>query len=201
MCWPSNSLSMPSPSGRAKPQAEQPIVLVGFMAAGKSRIGRILADRLKLPFVDTDREIENSCGVPIAQLFRERGETEFRKLERELILALLSRPPHVIAVGGGAFVNDETRDALNRRAVTVWLDAPFELILERLARSTDRPLAAGRSTSELRALFDERLGYYAEAQIRIDTSDADPARILARLIGKLRQVEKDRRRPRPVDIG
>ena len=184
----SNSFSMPAPSGRAKLRAVQPIVLVGFMAAGKSKIGRILADRLKLPFVDTDSEIERSCGIPIAQLFRERGEAEFRRLERELILALLSRPPQVIAIGGGAFANDETRDVLNRQALTVWLDAPFELILKRLTHSTDRPLAAGKSSSELRALFDERLRYYAKAQIRIDTSDADPARILAQLIGKLREV-------------
>ena len=201
MRLPSNSSSMPAPSGRDNPQADRSIILVGFMAAGKSRIGRILAERLKLPFVDTDSVIENSCGIPIAQLFRERGETEFRKIERELILALLSRQPQVIAIGGGAFANAETRDALNRGALTVWLDAPFELILERLAQSTTRPLATGKSRSELRALFDERLRYYSEAQIRIDTSDADPARILAQLIGKLRQVRPRSPRRTPKNMG
>src|SRR5437868_2356931 len=132
---------MPAPRERVDRPVERSIVLVGFMAAGKSRIGRLLAQRLNLPFVDTDIRIEEISGIPIAQFFCERGETEFRKMERELILRLLqSEGAQVIALGGGAFVDPQTRDALNRQARTVWLDAPFELVLERLSRSATRPL-------------------------------------------------------------
>lgn len=157
------------------------------MAAGKSRIGRLVAQRLNLPFVDTDSKIEEICGVPVAQFFRERGEPEFRKAERKLILRLLqSGEAQVIAIGGGAFVDPHIRDALNRQARTIWLDAPFELVLKRLSRSTMRPLAADKSALELRALWNERRSHYAQAQVRIETSDADPQRIVERIIKELR---------------
>lgn len=160
------------------------------MAAGKSRIGRILAERLKLRFVDTDRLIEQSYGMPIPRIFEERGETEFRRAEREMISRLLSQEPQVIAVGGGAFIDEVTRDALNRGACTVWLDAPFELVMERLGRSNARPLATGKSETELRALWNERRQYYAEAQVRIDVAEPDQARIIGQIIGKLRQASQ-----------
>jgi shikimate kinase len=157
------------------------------MAAGKSRVGGLLAERLNVPFVDTDSKIEEICGVPVAQLFRERGEPEFRKAERKLILRLLqSGEPQVIAIGGGAFVDPHVRDALNRQARTVWLDAPLELVLERLSRSTIRPLAADKSEPELRALWNARRSHYAQAQVRIETSDADPQCIVDQIIGELR---------------
>jgi shikimate kinase len=157
------------------------------MAAGKSRIGGLLAQRLNLPFVDTDSKIEEICGVRVAQFFRERGEPEFRRAERKLILRLLqSGEPQVIAIGGGAFVDPHIRDELNRQARTVWLDSPFELVLKRLARSTVRPLAADRSEPELRALWNERRNHYAQAQVRIETSDADPQRIVDQIIQQLR---------------
>jgi shikimate kinase len=157
------------------------------MAAGKSRIGGLLARRLNLPFVDTDSKIEEICGVPVAKFFRERGEPEFRKAERELILRLLqSGEPQVIAIGGGAFVDPHVRDALNRQARTVWLDAPFELVLKRLSGSTIRPLAADKSEPELRALWNKRRSHYAQAQVRIETSDADPVNIVDQIMGELR---------------
>jgi shikimate kinase len=156
------------------------------MAAGKSRIGRLLAQRLNLPFVDTDTRIEEICGVPLAQFFREQGEAEFRNAERELISRLLqSGEAQVIAIGGGAFVDPHIRDELNRQARTVWLDAPFELVLRRLSRSTIRPLAAGKSALELRALWNERRSHYAQAQVRIETSDADPRRIVEQIMREL----------------
>jgi shikimate kinase len=157
------------------------------MAAGKSRVGGLLAQRLNLPFVDTDSKIEEIYGVSVAQIFLERGEPEFRKAERKLILRLLqSGEPQVIAIGGGAFVDPHVRDALNRQARTVWLDAPFELVLKRLSRSTVRPLAADKAEPELRALWNERRSHYVEAQLRIETSDADPRRIVEQIIEELR---------------
>jgi len=157
------------------------------MAAGKSRIGDLVARRLNLPFVDTDTKIEEICGAPIAQFFRERGEPEFREVERTLIMGLLqSGEAQVIAVGGGAFVDPQIREALNRQALTVWLDAPFVLLQERLSRSTTRPLAADKSAVELRALWNERRSHYAHAQLRIETSDADPQRVVDRIIKELR---------------
>jgi shikimate kinase len=179
---------MPAPNGRLDRSPDRSIVLVGFMAAGKSRIGRILAERLKLPFIDTDREIERSYGVPIAAIFAERGEAEFRKAERELILRLLSEKAQVIAIGGGAFVDSVTRSELNRKARTVWLDVPLEIAMDRLARSDARPLATSKSEEELRALWEERRKCYAEAHVRIDVSKPDQTRIIAQIVGTLRQA-------------
>jgi shikimate kinase len=173
------------PAERADRGVQRSIVLVGFMAAGKSRIGRLLAQRLRLPFVDTDHAIEESYRLTVADIFRERGEAEFREAERALIARLVSEEPKVIALGGGAFVNPRNRDALNSGAWTVWLDPPFDVILPRLRRSAERPLASSRSEDELRALWNERRQYYAQAQLRIETSDADPARIVDRIIQEL----------------
>lgn len=180
-CAPRRAASSRGGVGRL----QQSVVLVGFMAAGKSRIGRLLAERLALPSVDTDVAIEEEQGCAIADIFRERGEAAFRDLEGELIARLVAGPPQVIALGGGAFVDERTRALLNERARTVWLDTPFELIAERVARSSHRPLARSRPTSELRALWEQRRPSYAEAQIRIDTSDAKPERIVTSIVEAL----------------
>lgn len=176
---------MPGQRAELDRRIKQSVVLVGFMAAGKSKIGSRLADRLRVPFADLDRAIEEQYGCSIADLFRERGEAQFRKAEAVEIKRLLSAAPQVIAIGGGAFINPDNRDALNRAARTVWLDTPFELILPRLLRSTARPLAAGKSADELRALWDERRKAYEAAQLRIDTSDADMELIVDRIIAAL----------------
>ena len=155
------------------------------MGAGKSKIGRLLAARLNLPFLDTDKAIEEAAGISVADIFRERGEAAFRDAERALIARLLDEEPRVIALGGGAFVDQRNREALNRRARTVWLDAPFEEILPRLRRSATRPLASERSEAELRALWAARRPCYAEAQIHIGTWIADPQRIVERIVAEL----------------
>jgi shikimate kinase len=159
------------------------------MAAGKSRVGRTLAQRLNLSFVDTDAAIEESYGIPITQIFRERGEPIFREAERQLIARLLSEP-QVIAIGGGAFLDQQTREAAIQQARTVWLDAPLDLILARLARSNARPLASDKSEQELRELWNKRRPFYAEAEIRIDTSSADPEQIVQLIIAELQQVRE-----------
>ena len=181
----SNSFSMPALREKADGPTQRPIVLVGFMAAGKSRIGRLLAKRLRLPFVDTDSRIEEHYRRSVGEIFGQLGEAEFRRAEREVILRLLSEEAQVISVGGGAFIDDETRRTLNRQAVTVWLDVPFGLVLARLSRSESRPLAANKSEQEIRALWDQRRANYAQAHLRIATGKRDPERVVDAIIAEL----------------
>jgi shikimate kinase len=168
-----------------EPAGQKHLVLVGFMAAGKSTIGRKLAERLGMPFADTDAGLEKAHGLSVGQIFAQRGEPEFRKAERALIFRLLAGEAQVLSVGGGAYVDDEIREALDRHATAIWLDPPFELILERLGKSSARPLASGRSPEELRRLWDERRKAYAAAPIHIPTSDADPDSFVETILQKL----------------
>jgi shikimate kinase len=154
------------------------------MGAGKSKIGRLLAKRLQLPFVDTDKLIEESYGLSVAEIFHERGEPEFRDAERALISRLANEEQKVIALGGGAFVDPRNREALNA-TVTIWLDAPLDLILSRLKGSATRPLASNRSEAEIRTLWEERRQSYAQAQVRIETLGADPPRVVEKIISEL----------------
>ena len=167
----SSSSLVPTDSTR---RPARPISLVGFMATGKSTVGRLLAERLELPFVDSDAEIERAFGMSVAEIFRTSGEAAFREAENCVIARLLEGEGKVVAVGGGAFVDPETRDMLNRSARTIWLDPDFDLIADRLARSTSRPLASSRSPDDLRRLWEQRRPCYAEAHIRITPSDGDP---------------------------
>lgn len=176
---------MPGQRAVSDHRIEQSVVLVGFMAAGKSKIGRRLAQRLGVHFTDADQAIEEQFGCSIVDLFREQGEAEFRKAESIHIKRLLVGKPQVIAVGGGAFVDAENREVLNRASRTVWLDTPFELIQHRLLRSSNRPLANGKTENELRALWHQRREAYQEAQIHIDTSDADVEQIVERIVSAL----------------
>lgn len=145
----------------------------------------MLAKRLHAPFVDTDSRIEEHYRRSVAEIFDQLGEAEFRSAEREVISRLLSEEAQVISVGGGAFIDDETRKALNRRAVTVWLDVPFDLVLARLSRSESRPLAANKSEQEIRVLWDQRRTYYAQAHLRIATGKRDPERVVDAIIAEL----------------
>jgi shikimate kinase len=155
------------------------------MAAGKSTIGRKLAERLELPFQDTDELVEVQFGCPVAEIFLRYGEAEFRRIEREAIGSLLDLDAHVISIGGGAFVDPATRDTLNRVLRTVWLDAPFELVAQRLEQCSTRPLAEGKTSSQLRNLWDERRKYYAEAQFRI-SAEGNPEEVVERILTALR---------------
>ena len=161
------------------------IVLVGFMAAGKTTAGRRLAARLGMPFLDTDREIEKATGSSVAEISARYGEKKFRATERELIASLLGRGPWVLSVGGGAFVDEQVRELSNVHATTVWLDPPFELIIDRLARSSERPLASGRSEQELRRLWQQRRQSYAKAHLRIEISETDPDKLVDQILDAL----------------
>jgi shikimate kinase len=169
-------------SAEADEPGSRSIALVGFMASGKSTIGRGVAARLDLPFTDSDNEIEKSFGLSVPEIFERHGEAKFRQAEREIILRLLAGPPQVVSLGGGACEDEVTRVALIERARTVWLDPPFDVVLARLGRSNSRPLATGRSPAELRRLWDERREGYSVADYRVVTSDDHPAAAVDRIV-------------------
>ncbi len=145
------------------------------MGAGKSCIGRRLASRLNLPFVDADAEIEAAAGYPIEEIFARHGEAAFRDGERRVIARLLAQPPQVLAAGGGAFMDPRTRAEIRKRAVSVWLRADLDLLLKRTARRNHRPLLKRGDPREiLDRLIDERYPVYAEADVVVESKDGPP---------------------------
>ena len=147
---------------------DRPVVLVGLMGVGKSTVGRRLARRLGLPFVDSDAEIEDASGYPAAEMFERYGERDFRDGERRLVARLVEGSVRVIATGGGAFVDPRTRELLNERAITIWLDAPVDILAERTSRRNTRAqLRNGDPKSVLQKLAEQRRPSYAEAHIHV----------------------------------
>ncbi len=167
-------------------RAEKSIVLVGLMGAGKSTIGRRLAARLGLPFVDADAEIEAAAGLGIAEIFERHGETHFRDRERRVIARLVEGPPRVIATGGGAFVDAETRALILERCVAIWLDAEVEVLAERVGRSGRRPLLGGEDPRvALGALAEARRPAYAEAHLTVPSGALSRERTVDRIVEAL----------------
>jgi shikimate kinase len=163
------------------------IVLVGLMGAGKSNIGRRLATRLHLPFVDADTEIETAAGETIEEIFQRYGEAYFRSGERRVIARLLDGPRHVLATGGGAFMDAQTREHIRRRGISIWLRAELDLLLARVARRDNRPLLKdGDRRAILAALMEKRHPIYAEADIVVDSIDGPPELTLARVMTALK---------------
>ena len=153
---------------------ERSIVLVGLMGSGKSTIGRRLAMRLGMAFADADDEIERAASMTISDIFAKFGEAHFRDGERRVIARMLAGRPHVLATGGGAFINDETRALILRDSLCIWLDADIPTLVERTARRSHRPLLKDRDAGEvLRELAAVRNPIYAEAHIRV-SSAANP---------------------------
>lgn len=151
------------------------VALVGLMGAGKSAIGKRLALRLGLPFVDADDEIERAAGCTIAEFFQKYGEQEFRAGERRVITRILYDPPRVLSTGGGAYMDPETRAVMREKAVTVWLRAELDVLFDRVKRRTNRPLLRQGDPREiLERLMQQRYPIYAEADIVVD-STAQPA--------------------------
>jgi shikimate kinase len=151
---------------------DRPIVLVGLMGAGKSTIGRRLAKRLGLPFVDSDDAIEDAAGFSAAEVFERYGEADFRDGERRLVARLMDGQVRVIATGGGAFVDAGTRKLLNERAITIWLDAPVEVLADRTGRRDTRPLLRNSDRKRtLQRLADQRGPAYSEAHMRVKSGN------------------------------
>jgi shikimate kinase len=152
---------------------QRTIVLVGLMGAGKSSVGRRLAHALNLPFRDTDEEVERAAGRSVSEIFEELGEAAFRDGERRVIARLLDEPPHVLATGGGAFMNPETRRLIADKAISVWLRADVDVLAQRVARKNDRPLLQGRDPREaLEALARVRDPIYALADLTVPSQES-----------------------------
>ena len=165
---------------------QRTIALVGLMGVGKSTIGRKLAQALELPFNDADQEIEKAAGRSISEIFAERGEAEFRAGERRVIARMLDAGPHVLATGGGAFMNAQTRDLIRQKAVSVWLKADLEVMVRRVSRKENRPLLVGRDAREvLSKLMDERYPVYAEADLMVETDERPSNAAVAAIVAGL----------------
>jgi len=162
------------------------IVLVGMMGAGKSSVGRRLAARLSLPFVDADNEIESAAGMTIPEIFAVHGEPTFRSGEQRVIARLLETGPQVLATGGGAFMNAQTRDAIRARGVSVWLKADFDVLMRRIKKRGDRPmLKTDDPATTLRRLIEERYPVYAEADLTIESRDVPHGAVVDEIVDAL----------------
>jgi shikimate kinase len=168
------------------------VVLVGLMGAGKSCIGRRLAQRLSLPFVDADAEIEAAAGCSVEEIFAEHGEAYFRDGERRVIERLLSEKPQVVATGGGAYLDELTREAIRKKGVAVWLRADLPLLLKRTSRRDNRPLLKRGNPKEiLQRLIEERYPVYDKADVAVDSVDGPPEVTLERTFEALETFFKN----------
>ena len=150
-----------------------PVILVGLMGCGKSAIGKRLAEALAVPFIDSDAEIVAQEGASIADIFEQKGEAYFRKLERDTLQRLMQdNAPKIIATGGGAFINDETRQMMLDESLVIWIDAAIDVLLERVSRKKTRPLLEqGDKATILKELMDKRYPIYAKAHLRIESAN------------------------------
>ncbi|WP_300391819.1 shikimate kinase [Henriciella sp.] len=152
--------------------SDRTIALVGLMGAGKSTVGKRLADKLHRKFYDSDNEIEKAAGLAISDIFTLHGETEFRRGERRVLERLLNEEPHVLATGGGAYLDPETRDLLREKAVTIWLNADLETLWRRVSRRSHRPLLkADNPKSVLSRLLSERAPIYEQADLVVRSEE------------------------------
>ncbi len=160
----------------------KPIVLVGLMGAGKTCIGWRLAKHYGLPFTDADEEIARAAGCSVEDIFERYGEAAFRDGERRVIDRLLGEGPRVLAAGGGAFIDPEIRRRIKESALSVWLRADLEILVERTARRGGRPLLKnGSPRAILGGLIDERYPVYASADIVVDSDDVPPEVTIAKV--------------------
>lgn len=162
------------------------IVLVGMMGAGKSSVGRRVALRLGIPFVDADTEIEKAAGMAITDIFAIRGEAEFRAGEARVILRLLEGGPQVLATGGGAFINPDTRAAIAAKGISIWLKAEADVLMKRIKRRQDRPLLhTSDPAATLRKLLEEREPVYALADLTVQSREVTHDRIVDEIVGAI----------------
>lgn len=176
--------------GRARALASRlngrPLVLVGMMGAGKTTVGRRLASRLGRQFIDSDEEIERAAQMSIPEIFEQRGEGEFRAGEMRVIARLLKEKDIVLATGGGAFVNPETRALVKAEALSVWLKADLDVLFERVSRRSNRPLLkTADPKGTLEKLIADRYPIYEEADVTVISRDVPQDNVAADVIGVL----------------
>ena len=180
----------PAAMANARPRLDKCIVLVGLMGVGKSTVGRRLARRLGLPFVDSDEEIEKAAGQKIGEIFERFGEAGFRDGERRVIARLIDGTPKVIATGGGAFVDESTRSLILEKCVAVWLDADVETLAERVSRRDHRPLLQGKDPLPLlEQLAAQRNPIYAQANLHVRSGSVPHERAVGRIVEALTELE------------
>ena len=174
---------------------DKPIVMVGLMGAGKTSVGRMLARKLDIPFVDSDKEIEAAAGCSIVDIFSLYGEEEFRRVEERVLSRLLSSPPYlkVISTGEGAFISPDSRKLALEKALTIWLKADLDLLVKRTNFRDTRPqLLNTDSKAILSKLIAERYKIYAEAHIVVETMDEHLSKTLTKTIAAIKKHNKER---------
>ena len=166
----------------------KPIVLVGMMGVGKTTIGRRLSRALGVKFTDLDQAIEDAAGMTVADIFESFGEEEFRAGEKRVMARLLTEKPQVIATGGGAFVQQETRDLIKDKAFSVWLDAPLPVLIERTGRRNTRPLLRGKNRADiLSKLIERRRPFYSQATVQVTSDKAPHHNVVIRILEVLKE--------------
>ena len=164
------------------------VALVGMMGAGKTSLGRRLAARLEVPFRDADHEIETAAGLTVSEIFAKFGEPYFRDGERRVIARLLGEPPHVLATGGGAFMDPTTRAAMKDGSLTVWLKAPLHVLVSRVKKRDTRPLLRdGDVKKTIENLLKEREPFYAQADITLECGDESQHSAVDQIVAALRE--------------
>jgi len=179
---------LPQEGALAAALGRRSVVLIGMMGAGKSSIGRRLAQRLDIPFVDADAKIEEAhAGVTIPEIFATYGEPYFRSGEARVIARLLDSGPQVLATGGGAYMNADTRAGIRQKGVSVWLKADFEVLMRRVKRrsTADRPMLQGDPAQRIAHLMAERYPVYAEADVTVMSRDVAHETIVNEIIAAL----------------
>ncbi len=162
------------------------IVLVGLMGAGKTSIGRRLSGKLGIAFVDADQEIEKAAGKSVAEIFTDHGEAYFREGERRVIARLLENGAQVLATGGGAFMNDETRERIANASISVWLKADLPLLMKRVMKRDNRPLLRQDDPQAvMQRLMDERYPIYSLANVMVESRDVQHAQMVSDVIRAL----------------
>ncbi len=166
------------------------LLLVGMMGSGKTSVGRLLARKLGLPFVDSDKEIEKSTGFTISDLFARYGEEEFRKGEEKVMARLLEGKPCVLSSGGGAFLSETTRELAKQKALSIWIKVDAEVISNRTQGRTHRPLVPSEDNQAIiLQFFQKSAPFFAEADLTVDSFDEHPNKTVIRLLKELEKMK------------